>query len=658
VGQLLQFTVLATDQDGDTLNYSASNLPSGASFNVGTRTFSWTPNYSQAGNYPNVHFEVSDGKASVYEDITIFVKSTSNSPPVLNPIGNKSINVGQILQFTISATDPDGNQLTYSASDLPFRASFNATTRTFSWTPHNGQVGTYPNVHFEVSDSSFTASENITITVAVPLSLPLRVEAGGKAYADRLGNSWQEDQAYATGSWGFYGENNTADRGIGRTINGTKDARIYQTERYGLSGYRFDLGNGTYRVILHFAETYLTGPGKRVFDVSIEGQLVLHNLDVFSEAGYSAALVKEFTIVVQDGQLNIVFSPFIELPEINGIEILNAAGANNPPVFNLIGNKSVNIGQLLQFTVLATDQDGDTLTYSASNLPQGTTFDPTSRTFSWTTDSGQAGTYSDVHFEVSDGKSSVYENITITVKDATSPEIQNVKVSEIGRNSAVISWTTNKPSTSQVQYWLSLSKVSPLYEKLVTTHEVRLFGLTPGKTYNLRTMSQDEAGNLAMSGWFKFTTRQSLTAFTVSGLNITPTEPKAGEAVTISVLVTNDGQSEGSYEVVLRIDNATESTKTVELAAGTTEMVTFTTTRDTAGMFMVDVNGINVSLLVKDLSGEKPEISNWVKQEDIKVVDWATLWIIIAATALAVAAAVGAALYWRHDLLRGYTRER
>jgi transcription antitermination factor NusA-like protein len=87
-------------------------------------------------------------------------------------------------------------------------------------------------------------------------------------------------------------------------------------------------------------------------------------------------------------------------------------------------------------------------------------------------------------------------------------------------------------------------------------------------------------------------------------------------------------------------------------------MVTFTTTMDTAGMFMVDVNGINVSLLVKELSGEKPEISNWVKQEDIKVVDWVTLWIIIAATALAVAAAVGAALYRRHDLLRGYARER
>jgi hypothetical protein len=84
---------------------------------------------------------------------------------VLAPIGNKSVTAGQQLQFTISATDPDGNPLTYSASNLPFGASFNAGTQTFSWTPSSNQTGTYANVHFEVSDGARTASENITITV-------------------------------------------------------------------------------------------------------------------------------------------------------------------------------------------------------------------------------------------------------------------------------------------------------------------------------------------------------------------------------------------------------------------------------------------------------------------------------------------------------------
>jgi hypothetical protein len=70
---LLTFTISAIDPDGDTLTYSASNLPAGASFNPSPHTFSWTPTYSQAGSYPNVHFQVSDGSLTASEDITITV---------------------------------------------------------------------------------------------------------------------------------------------------------------------------------------------------------------------------------------------------------------------------------------------------------------------------------------------------------------------------------------------------------------------------------------------------------------------------------------------------------------------------------------------------------------------------------------------------------
>ncbi|MCP4607895.1 MAG: hypothetical protein GY845_04175 [Planctomycetes bacterium] len=86
-----------------------------------------------------------------------------NQPPVLNSIGNKSVDEGDLLQFTISASDSDSSNLTYSASNLPSGASFNATTKAFSWTPTG--AGTYTSVHFQVSDGSLTDSEDITITV-------------------------------------------------------------------------------------------------------------------------------------------------------------------------------------------------------------------------------------------------------------------------------------------------------------------------------------------------------------------------------------------------------------------------------------------------------------------------------------------------------------
>jgi hypothetical protein len=94
-----------------------------------------------------------------------FFGVSEHQPPVLNPIGNKSIGEGQPLTFTISATDLDSLTLTYSASNLPPGASFDTVTHTFSWTPNTGQAGTYANVQFVVSDGSLTDTENITITV-------------------------------------------------------------------------------------------------------------------------------------------------------------------------------------------------------------------------------------------------------------------------------------------------------------------------------------------------------------------------------------------------------------------------------------------------------------------------------------------------------------
>ncbi len=87
-----------------------------------------------------------------------------NQAPELAAIGAKSSNEGEILTFTVSATDPDDDPLVYSAAGLPGGASFDSGSRTFSWTPRYDQAGVY-SVHFEVSDGTSTDSEDITITV-------------------------------------------------------------------------------------------------------------------------------------------------------------------------------------------------------------------------------------------------------------------------------------------------------------------------------------------------------------------------------------------------------------------------------------------------------------------------------------------------------------
>ncbi len=157
--EALTFSIHATDADGDVLAYSATNLPNGATFV--DRTFSWTPTYDQAGSCA-VTFMASDGTAQDSETITISVINV-NRPPALGAIGNQSVNENASLTFSVSATDPDGDSLTYSATGLPSGAHF--ANRAFSWTPSYDQAGSYP-VVFTVSDGTLTDSEQITITAA------------------------------------------------------------------------------------------------------------------------------------------------------------------------------------------------------------------------------------------------------------------------------------------------------------------------------------------------------------------------------------------------------------------------------------------------------------------------------------------------------------
>jgi hypothetical protein len=89
-------------------------------------------------------------------------------------------------------------------------------------------------------------------------------------------------------------------------------------------------------------------------------------------------------------------------------------------------------------------------------------------------------------------------------------------------------------------------------------------------------------------------------AFTPSSLSISPLEANIGEMVSISVLVTNTGEQEAGYIVTLKINEMIEETKEITLAGGS-ETVTFTTAKDEAGTYSVDVNGLQASFTVKEV---------------------------------------------------------
>lgn len=81
--------------------------------------------------------------------------------------------------------------------------------------------------------------------------------------------------------------------------------------------------NGTYTVTLDFAEVYWTAAGKRVFNVTIEGQPVLQNFDIYAAAGGAQiAWQRSFSATVNDGVLNIVGTASVDQAKFSAIEVV------------------------------------------------------------------------------------------------------------------------------------------------------------------------------------------------------------------------------------------------------------------------------------------------------------------------------------------------
>ncbi|MFN8473406.1 MAG: malectin domain-containing carbohydrate-binding protein [Anaerolineae bacterium] len=165
--------------------------------------------------------------------------------------------------------------------------------------------------------------DNATVgAVEVVPQAPVRINAGDGAYRDSSGQGWSGDTAFSGGTT----SSTTAN------IAGTSDPRLYQTYRFGNFSYSVPVPNGNYQVNLKFAESYWTTTGKRVFNVAINGQTVLSNFDVLSQAAPKTALDKSFPVTVTNGAVNIVFTTVADNAMVSAIEIVPSGGSNPTPI--------------------------------------------------------------------------------------------------------------------------------------------------------------------------------------------------------------------------------------------------------------------------------------------------------------------------------------
>jgi hypothetical protein len=441
------FQPTASDPDGDALTFTITGQPRWATFDAATGRLAGTPDRGDAGIDPDITIRVSDGVATaalptfsirVYapDDLGSGTPSSTNAPPTISGTPPTNVAAGTAYSFTVSASDPDGDALTFSIANRPAWATFSNTGR-LSGTPGTSDVGTFGNILISVTDGQSVAT------------LP--------AFSIVVG-------ATATNS--------------PPTISGTPATTATQGQAYSFTPTANDANGDT----LTFS---ITGrPTWASFD-NATGRL--SGTPAASNVGTSGTI----TISVSDGRQSASLAPF-------SITVNATAPANRAPLISGTPATQVTTGSLYSFTPTASDPDGNALTFSISNQPGWASFNSTTGRLSGTPTAADVGTYANIAIRVSDGQAT------------TSLPSFGITVVAVATGSATLSWTPptqntdGSPLTNLAGYRIYWGRSQGSYTSSATLNNPGLTSyfvdqLTPGTWYFVATALNSQGAESSFS---------------------------------------------------------------------------------------------------------------------------------------------------------------
>lgn len=374
-GALYHFEPTASDVDGDTLSFSIAGRPAWAQFDPATGVLQGVPSETNAGTYANIIITVSDGQETANLPaftITVTVPEV-NAAPTISGSPAAAIDEGALYRFVPTASDPDGDALTFSIAGKPAWAAFDTGTGELSGIPGPADVGVHGGIVITVSDGDLEASlPAFSITVSALFTNTPPVISGSPA------TSVSVDAFYD-----FVPQAQDADGdALSFSISGRPGWASFDASTGRLSGTPLagDVGNWT-----------------------------------------------NITISVSDGQVSDSLAPF-------AIEVVEAA-SNAAPTISGSPASVVVVGTAYQFTPTANDADGDALTFSISGLPSWASFSTANGSISGTPGAGDVGTYANISITVSDGT------------DSATLGPFSISVEDVVLGSATLSWTPPTQNT-------------------------------------------------------------------------------------------------------------------------------------------------------------------------------------------------------------------
>ncbi|HXS80505.1 MAG TPA: putative Ig domain-containing protein [Gammaproteobacteria bacterium] len=451
-GTAYTFVPTASDPDGDTLMFSIAGQPAWAAFDTRTGRLSGTPPSGTTGTFSNIRISVSDGPNLVtLAAFSITVTApTTNRPPTITGSPPTSATQGTLYAFTPTASDPDGNSLTFSIANRPTWATFNSANGTLQGTPGASNIRTYTNIVISVSDGTAStplpefsitvASSNnpptisgtppTTATVGTQYSFtPTASDAEGGTLTFSIANkpSWA---TFSTTTGRLQGTPASANIGtfsnIGisvsdgqdsaplaafsivvsaapnqpPTISGVPPSSVTAGTAYSFTPTASDADGGT----LTFSIT--NRPAWATFSTAtgrLQGTPTTANVGTFASIG----------IGVSDGQGGSA--------QLATFSIVVSAAPNQPPTISGSPPTTVTAGTAYSFTPTASDADGGTLTFSITNRPAWATFSATTGRLQGTPTSSNVGTFSNVGISVSDGQGGTAQLATFQIVVSAPP---------------------------------------------------------------------------------------------------------------------------------------------------------------------------------------------------------------------------------------------
>ena len=442
-GALASFTVSATDADGDALAYSAAPLPPGAAFDTQTGAFSWRPASNQAGVYA-MTIGASDGELADEASVTITVHDL-NRAPTLAPLGPFSVHEGASLEFAVVGSDPDGDDLTYSAQPMPAGATLDGVTGAFAWTPGYDAAGTHV-VTFAASDGIETATRDVTITVTnvqrppVFDTIPSRTVFEGEALTLDVRATDPEGDALTLGISNLPDGASFADHGDGTgTLSWTPTQ--FQSGDYTLDVRASDgTAIGSTTALLRVADVN-AGPAfvpvgsKRVSEGARLAFIVAASdpegdpLSYAVEGLPAGATFNGATRVFdwrpsydQAGLHQVTFSATDGADTARELVNITVVNVNRAPVVDDPGTVATVAKRAMLLDDVFSDPDGDAITRTASGLPEGAAYNAATGAFTWTPEPHQVGEHN-VTLRATDGKLATLHTLRLRVDPNRAPDL-------------------------------------------------------------------------------------------------------------------------------------------------------------------------------------------------------------------------------------------